>query len=165
MEREAFVATALKYLGYPATRYKGADTGNTEFGFDCSGFISWLLNTCGYAFPVPRHCNEFFDSFGIRIDDQFREAGDLVFFSFRSKGQYPDHMGILISRDEFIHSPGKDGKVICVDKLMQKTITPDSQAAQIYSVNPIGFKRITIAHGRWNQPFLTEKGYVPNLQR
>ena len=64
-------------------------------------------------------------------------------------------MGILISRDEFVHSPGKDGKVICVDKLEKKIIPSNNRIVQIYSVNPIGFKRITIKERRYQRVFLT----------
>lgn len=154
MERKEFVLMALKYLGCPSIRYKGLHLGSTVLGFDCSGYTNFLLNKAKYPRQIPRHCNEFFDSFGILIHDQFRKAGDLVFFSFRSKGVRPDHMGILVSQDEFIHSPGKDGKAICVSKLKKEIIKPNNCIAQIYSTNPIGFKRITIKDGRYQRGFL-----------
>lgn len=155
MKREIFLSMALKYLGYPAIRYKNTSIGNTILGFDCSGYVNFLLNEARYPKFIPRHCNEFFDSFGTSIHDQFREAGDLVFFSFRSKGVHPDHMGILVSQNEFIHSPGKDKSTVCVSKTKQKLITPNEKIAQIYSINPISIKRITVKNGRYQQPFLT----------
>jgi cell wall-associated NlpC family hydrolase len=155
MRKKVFVLMALKYLGYPSIRYKGVHVGNTVSGFDCSGYTNFLLNKAKYPGQIPRHCNEFFDLFGILIHDQFRKAGDLVFFSSRSKGIRPDHMGVLVSRDKFIHSPGKDGKVVCVDEIEKEIIRSDNSIMQIYSDNPIGFKRITIKDGRYQQVFLT----------
>lgn len=154
MKKEFFVEMALKYLDYPAVKYRDFNLGKTIVGFDCSGYVNFLLNECRYPGPIPRHCNEFFDSFGICIHDQFRREGDLVFFSFKSGGLYPDHMGILISKDQYVHSPGKDGKVVCIDNLETKKI-PDNKPDQIYAINPIGIKRITVLNGRYQQMFLT----------
>ncbi|RJQ74166.1 MAG: hypothetical protein C4519_17110 [Desulfobacteraceae bacterium] len=161
MERQLFIAMALKYLGSPSIKYKDACEGRTVSGFDCSGFVNFLLSEAEYPGAVPRHCNEFFDSFGLFVHDRFRSAGDLVFFSHKSKGRFPDHMGILISREEFIHSPGKDGKVVCVKKLEQEKIEDCCSDAQIFCVNPVGIKRITVKNGRHQQMFLTHLSEGP----
>ena len=155
MERELFVSMALKYIGSPAIKYKGPGEGMTASGFDCSGFVNFLLQEAQYPGPVPRHCNEFFDSFGLFIHDQFRTAGDLVFFSHKSKGTFPDHMGILISMDEYVHSPCKDRKSVCVKKLERKMIPDACDGSQIFCANPIGIKRITIKNGRHQTLFLS----------
>lgn len=153
MKKEEFVLLALSYLGFPAANYSGQLNGISLSGFDCSGFVNFLLKEAGYPRNIPRHVNELFDSFGILIHKQFRCAGDLVFFSNRG-GTYPDHVGVMISEDEYIHSPGKNGKVICVGRFKQKIIKPRGKAPQIYFSNPIGLKRITVNNGRYQQMFL-----------
>jgi cell wall-associated NlpC family hydrolase len=155
MQREIFVSLALSYLGFPAVNYRGKSNGNTPAGFDCSGFVNFLLKEAKYPHHIPRHANELFDSFGILIHKQFRHAGDLVFFSNRG-GTYPDHVGIMISENEYIHSPGKNGKVICVGRFEQKIIKPKNKAMQIYFSNPIGLKRITVNNGRYQQIFFRD---------
>lgn len=153
MKKEAFVAMALEYLGYPASNYGGPDTGKNEDGFDCSGFVHFLLRKSKYPDRISRHASEFFDSLGIFVHEQLQSIGDLVFFSNRG-GMYPDHIGIMVSGDEYIHSPGMNGKVICVEKLRKKII-PVKNNNQIYLFNPIGFKRITIRNGRYQKMFLS----------
>ena len=153
MKKEAFVSMALSYLDFPATKYNGQFNGCDVSGFDCSGFVNFLLKQAKYPDPIPRHVNELFDIFGILVHEQFRDAGDLVFFSNKG-GTYPDHIGIMISRDEYVHSPGKNGEVICVRKFEQKIIKPRNRAPQIYFSNPIGIKRITINNGRYRKMFL-----------
>ncbi len=128
MEREVFVSTALKYLDYPSILYQGADCGFTTDGFDCSGLVKCVLSDCEYPGFIYRHCNEFFDAFGIFIHEQFRLAGDLVFFSNKSKGRQPDHMGIMIDRDRYVHSPGKDGKRSVLPNLRKKSLCPKMAA-------------------------------------
>lgn len=153
MKREEFVLLALSYLGFPARNYGGQDVGCSEDGFDCSGFVNFLLKKTNYPRHIPRYASEFFDSFGILIHEQFCNAGDLVFFSNRG-GTYPDHIGVIISRNEYIHSPGRNGRVICKDGLENKIIKPRRANQQIYFSNPIGFKRIAMDNGRYKQTFL-----------
>lgn len=149
-----FCALASSYIGFPAIKYEGQDVGCSENGFDCSGFVKFLLKMAKYPGHIPRHTNEFFDSFGILIHEQFREAGDLIFFSYKG-GIYPDHIGVMISRDEYVHSPGKNERVICSGVFEQKIIEPRCNTQQIYFSNPIGFKRITVGDGRYRQIFLS----------
>lgn len=154
MKREEFVSLAVSYLGFPAVGYKGSNVGDSEDGFDCSGFINFLLRKADYPHLVPRHASELFDTFGILIHEQFVEAGDLVFISNRG-GTYPDHVGIMIAHDRYIHSPGRNGTFICTSRVDKKLIEPaNNKAAQIYYMNPIGFKRITIPNGRYQKMFL-----------
>ena len=152
MKKEMFISVALSYVDFPARKYSGKNNGCDISGFDCSGFVNFLLKQAKYPDTVPRHTNELFDVFGILIHEQFREAGDLVFFS--SKGVCPDHVGIMVSHEEYVHSSGKSGKTICVRKLERKMIKSRNKVQQIYSFNPIGFKRMTINNGRYQRTFL-----------
>ena len=152
MQKKTFVSLALSYLNFPAVNYSGQLNGISTDGFDCSGFVNFLLKKAGYSQKIPRHANELFDFFGILIHAEFRSVGDLVFFSNRG-GTYPNHVGIMISEVKYIHSPGKNKKIICVKKLERKIIKPRDKVPQIYFSNPIGFKRITVNNGRYQQIF------------
>lgn len=153
MTRENFVNTALKYVGYPSIKYRGAQQGITTKGFDCSGFIFFLLQSIKFPGIVLRHCNELFDSFGILVHKEKAEKGDLVFFSNKNGGVLPSHVGILISPSEYIHSPGKDGKFVKISTVKENIIKPKEtkESDQIYFHNPIGFKRLAIQKGKYKK--------------
>jgi len=155
MQKETFVSLALSYLNFPAVNYGGQLNGFNTDGFDCSGFVNFLLKEAKYPHNIPRHASEFFDSFGILVHEQFRSVGDLVFFSNRG-GTYPDHVGVMVSEDEYIHSPGRNGKIVCIKRFEQEIIKPSGKAPQIYFSNPIGLKRITVNNGRYQQMFLQD---------
>jgi len=155
--RERFAEEALKYFGFPSSPYLGAENGQDENGFDCSGFIVFLLRKIGFPLSEEiRHCNEFFDFFGILIHEEFAGKGDLIFFS--RNGLVPTHMGILLSSPVkeiayYIHSPGKYNKKVIVSNLFKDKIP--FAIGQIYSVNPIGYKRLAvkIKNKRYQQIF------------
>lgn len=156
MTREIFATTAMQYLDFPASKYSGPENGITVKGFDCSGWIFFLLKTLNFPETPPRHCNELFDDFGVLIHEEKVERGDLVFFSNRNQGMVPDHVGIMISSSEFIHSPGKNGERIHISRLVHKPIKPnkDMRGKQIYVHNPIGFKRLAVRKGRYKEILL-----------
>lgn len=157
MTKEEFVAEALKYLGYPSMRYQGPDNGCDEIWFDCSGFFTFLLKKLCFPNPLNlRHCNEYFDLFGIFVHPLYAQKGDLVFFSRR--GIIPTHMGLMISPKLYIHAPGKDGTCVMISPLAQEVIqlpqTKDDLEARVggtqkYFSNPVGFKRPAIRVGRF----------------
>jgi len=152
VEKEKFISLALSYLGFPSVKYKNPDLGCSENGFDCSGFVKFLLLQAQYPDIVPRHSNEQFDTLGIFVHIEFCCAGDLVFFS--KKGIVPTHVGIMISHNEYIHAPGRTGMVVEVNKLDQKIIKFRGMNPQIYFSNPVGFKRLTVSSGRYRKKFL-----------
>lgn len=147
--REGFVEEAMKYLGLPSVRYRGESHGKSpESGFDCSGFIVFLLEKLKIPNPLGlRHTNELFDHFGVLVHAELRQRGDLVFFS--RNGLVPTHVGILTSPFTYIHAPGKEKTVVECAALKFSGIEPMSD--QIYIMNPIGFKRITIPDGRYQK--------------
>lgn len=155
MTKEEFATIALKYLGYPAVKYRGPEAGRDINGFDCSGFVTFLLKLINFPAPLPRHCNEYFDALGIFVHNY--QVGDLVFFSFGNGGVWPSHMGIMLSEKEYIYSHGSDDSFVKIGKLQQKRIvTPEKQEhVQIYMANPIGFKRLAIKNGRYQKTFLS----------
>lgn len=93
--------TALSLRGAP---YRNG--GSDPNGFDCSGFVKYVLGQNGVA--VPRTVSEQFRA-GRQVPDQQLEAGDLVFFSTVTSGA--SHVGIAIGGDAFVHAPSGSGEV------------------------------------------------------
>ncbi len=155
---EVFVETAVQFLGAPSFRYKGANQGMCPIqGFDCSGFVRYVLLTIGFPLEENiRHTNEFFDRFGILIhpSPEILQPGDLVFFCRKAEyGQYPAHIVIMLSSTEYIHAPGKNGTKVCINQLERKVLAPTEN--QLYINNLIGAKRPAPTNygGRWRIPW------------
>lgn len=142
------VETALSLVEYPSIKYAGADFGKDISGFDCSGFVVYVLKKIGIALPETiRHCNEFLDTFGVFIHQEQKLPGDLIFFS--RSGTRPTHIGIVVSHNHYIHAPGLTDTKVNIEKIVKQKITPTT--GQIYQQNPIAFKRISIKSGRWQK--------------
>lgn len=120
-------------------------------GFDCSGFVTFLLRRLRWLDDTTiRHCNDYFDRYGILVHSLYRVPGDLVFFS--RDGTRPTHVGILVSHDVYIHAPGMDGSLIHQSRLLARDI-PTESPNKLYSSNPIGFKRPALQQGRWRRSY------------
>jgi cell wall-associated NlpC family hydrolase len=121
-----------------------------EHGFDCSGFVGFVLSAAGLHIPdfigqddsrrPIRHSNEFWDHYGVAVHQQYISGGDLIFFSRNS--WHPTHIGIVRDEETYIHSPGQDGAKVCIAPIETKQIArPESVPGRaLYAVNPIGFK-------------------------
>lgn len=90
------VSYAKKYVGYDYV--SGGTTPST--GFDCSGFVYYVFNSCGYS--LSRSCQVQAKS-GIAVSKQNLVAGDLVFFDNGSNGSI-GHVGIYIGGGQFVHA-------------------------------------------------------------
>jgi cell wall-associated NlpC family hydrolase len=99
---DAIVDTALGYRGVPYVL--GGD--NPKAGFDCSGLVQYVF--AAHAIDVPRTVAEQY-RVGVPVKLADLLPGDLVFFSTIGPG--PTHVGIAISRDEFVHAPNSKGVV------------------------------------------------------
>lgn len=93
---QAILAEAQKHLGAPYV-WGGA----SPAGFDCSGFVYYVLKTVGLS---PNRTPE--DQFhqGTAVERSDLQPGDVVFFY----GTYADrisHVGIYAGNGQFIHSP------------------------------------------------------------
>ena len=157
--RSEVVAIATELVGSDCIRYVPGhpELGQSkDGGFDCSGFVSYVLRESGLIIPdyishtgevrPIRHTNEFFDHYGIAIHKQFALPGDLIFFS--KHGWTPSHIGLMISPNHFVHAPGHDGEKVLIESIESIAITPKSKNGHriIYDHNPIGFKSLVIPH-------------------
>ncbi len=98
----AILAEAQKYLGTPYV-YGGA----SPSGFDCSGFVYYVLKQCGYS-PYRVAADQYQQ--GTYVDKASLKAGDIVFFA-NTYGSGISHVGIYAGNGQFIHSPNSRSTV------------------------------------------------------
>ena len=87
---------AKQYLGYSYV-YGGTTPGG---GFDCSGFVYYVFNSCGYS--LSRSCTVQAQS-GTAVSRSELQPGDILFFNNTSNGAI-GHTGIYIGEGRFIHA-------------------------------------------------------------
>lgn len=93
---DKIVNFAKKYIGYD---YTWGGTSPSK-GFDCSGFVYYVYNSCGYS--LSRSCQVQATS-GTAVSKSNLAKGDLVFFDNGSNGSI-GHVGIYIGGGKFIHA-------------------------------------------------------------
>jgi len=120
---QTLIAKAKQFLG---TNYRWG--GITPQGFDCSGFVYYVINACGFDFP--RSLQEQFRT-GSPVSRQDLQIGDLVFFSTYQAG--PSHVGIYLGDGTFIHASSAQKKL---------TITPLDKP--YYVQRWVGARRLTL---------------------
>lgn len=107
IKREKIVKLAIGFLG---KKYiPGGE--NARIGFDCSGFTQYIYYLI--KIKIPRTVIEQYNQ-AIKTN-RILQKGDLVFFTIKLSG-IPDHVGIYIGNNEFIHSPSY-GKYVRIDSL------------------------------------------------
>ena len=99
---DQIVALAKQNLGVP---YKWG--GTTPSGFDCSGFVYYVLNTLGIS--ASRTLSTMYAQ-GTEVSKANLKPGDVVFFKNTYKSGL-SHVGIYVGDGKFIHSPSS-GKVV-----------------------------------------------------
>jgi len=103
LEDETFAAMlkeAEKYLGYPYVF--GGSSPSTSF--DCSGFVSWVLNHSGW--DVGRLGAQGLYHICTPVSPANAKPGDLVFFKYTYKAPDPDgvtHCGIYVGNHMMLH--------------------------------------------------------------
>lgn len=132
---------AKKYVGYPSVWYGGPARWIDENWFDCSWFVTYILDKFWLSKSNIRHTNEYFDNYGINIHREFAQAWDLIFFS--KDGLVPKHIWIVISNTEYIHAPGKANTFVEIQKIQDEPIEKNTPW-KIYTHNPIWFKRVVL---------------------
>ena len=93
------ITEAEKYLGYPYVW--GGSSPSTSF--DCSGFVSWVINHCGNGWNVGRQtANGLMGKCDI-IPKSEAKPGDLIFFQKTYNTSGASHVGIYVGNGMMIH--------------------------------------------------------------
>ena len=93
------ITEAEKYLGYPYVW--GGSSPSTSF--DCSGFVSWVINHCGNGWNVGRQtANGLMGKCDI-IPKSEAKPGDLIFFQKTYNASGASHVGIYVGNGMMIH--------------------------------------------------------------
>ena len=93
------ITEAEKYLGYPYVW--GGSSPSTSF--DCSGFVSWVINHCGNGWNVGRQtANGLMGKCDI-IPKSDAKPGDLIFFQKTYNTSGASHVGIYVGNGMMIH--------------------------------------------------------------
>jgi cell wall-associated NlpC family hydrolase len=106
--RDKFVSTAMKYIGYP---YVYSEE-NPAVGFDCSGFVYWSLQE-SLSITHPARASRDMYAYGDDVPLNDLKKGDLVFMDTGGSGGV-DHVGIVSvdGGSRFVHSDSYKGKVL-----------------------------------------------------
>ena len=93
------ITEAEKYLGYPYVW--GGSSPSTSF--DCSGFVSWVINHCGNGWNVGRQtANGLMGKCDIILKSEAK-PGDLIFFQKTYNTSGASHVGIYVGNGMMIH--------------------------------------------------------------
>lgn len=93
------ITEAEEYLGYPYVW--GGSSPSTSF--DCSGFVSWVINHCGNGWNVGRQtANGLMGKCDI-IPKSEAKPGDLIFFQKTYNTSGASHVGIYVGNGMMIH--------------------------------------------------------------
>ncbi len=94
------IREAEKYLGYPYVF--GGSSPSTSF--DCSGFVSWVINHCGNGWNVGRLGATGLMNICTYVSPSEARPGDLIFFEKTYKCEGPaSHVGIYVGNGMMLH--------------------------------------------------------------
>lgn len=93
------IREAEKYLGYPYVW--GGSSPSTSF--DCSGFVSWVINNCGNGWNVGRLTANGLMGVCDIIPKSEAKPGDLIFFQGTYDTSGASHVGIYVGNGMMIH--------------------------------------------------------------
>ena len=96
----SLIREAEKYLGYPYVW--GGSSPSTSF--DCSGFVTWVLNQSG-VYPMSRTTAQGIFNQSAKIPPSEARPGDIIFFTgtYASSGAV-SHVGIYVGNGMMIHA-------------------------------------------------------------
>lgn len=96
---------AMNLVGTPY--HYGGNTPDT--GFDCSGLAGYVYRT-GAGISLPRTVSAI-DAMPVpAVGQDELAAGDLLIFA-TGRGRRPDHTGIYVGQQRFVHAPSRGGTV------------------------------------------------------
>lgn len=93
------IREAEKYLGYPYV-WGGASPSTS---FDCSGFVSWVINHCGNGWNYGRRTAEGLRGICTYVSPSQAKPGDLIFFEKTYNTAGASHVGIYVGNGMMIH--------------------------------------------------------------
>ena len=93
------MAEATKYIGYPYVW--GGSSPSTSF--DCSGFVSWVINNCGNGWNVGRLGADSLYYICTPVSAANAKPGDLVFFERTYDETGITHVGIYVGNGMMLH--------------------------------------------------------------
>ncbi len=93
------ITEAEKYLGYPYVW--GGSSPSTSF--DCSGFVSWVINHCGNGWNVGRLTADGLKNICAIIPRSEAKPGDLIFFQGTYNTTGASHVAIYVGNNMMIH--------------------------------------------------------------
>ncbi len=118
------IREAEKYLGYPYV-WGGASPSTS---FDCSGFVSWVINNCGNGWNVGRQTAEGLRGCCAYVSPAEAKPGDLIFFQNTYPTSGASHVGIYVGNNMMIH---------CGDPIQYTNIS-----SQYWKQHLLGFGRL-----------------------
>lgn len=95
----AMMEEAEKYLGYPYVW--GGSSPSTSF--DCSGFVSWVVNHCGVGWNICRLGADGLRHTCSYVSPSSARPGDLIFFEGTYDTTGASHVGIYLGDNMMIH--------------------------------------------------------------
>ena len=95
----AMIKEAEKYLGYPYVW--GGSSPSTSF--DCSGFVSWVVNNCEVGWNIGRLNAEGLRGICTRVSAANVRPGDLIFFEGTYDTAGASHVGIYVGNNMMVH--------------------------------------------------------------
>lgn len=93
------IREAEKYLGYPYV-WGGASPSTS---FDCSGYVSWVINNCGNGWNVGRLTADGLLRACTIVSPSEAKPGDLIFFQGTYDTPGASHVGIYVGNGMMIH--------------------------------------------------------------
>jgi cell wall-associated NlpC family hydrolase len=99
------ISRALELRGTPYVW-----SGESIKGFDCSGFIYYLIGSATGATDLPRSAADMFEQLGVPVALEDLVAGDLVFFTTYKSGA--SHVGLYLGDGDFVHASSAEAEVV-----------------------------------------------------
>ena len=93
------IRCAEQFLGYPYV-WGGS---SPQTSFDCSGFVSYVINNCNNGWSVGRQSANGLLGLCTRVSESDAKPGDLIFFQGTYNTSGASHVGIYVGNGMMIH--------------------------------------------------------------